>query len=353
MEDLKNYAVFEDVYITTGDYIEGLGTPEVGSIGGEWMVIGLARSGREVPDAYYDNAVAYVLENIDENERLHNAKSTENSRLILALTAIGKDVTDVKGHNLLLGLNDMDYLQNQGINGPIWALIALDSGNYPVPEGNVTREDLIQVILDAQLGDGGWALSGNDADPDMTGMALQALAPYYSSNENVKMAVDSAITTLSMMQNSDGSYSSIDGASSESIAQVVVALTALGINPDKDERFIKNDISALDALIEYYVTGGGFKHILSGNRDGMATEQAYYALTAYYRFLMGSTSLYDMTDVIDMGGDPVVEETLPVETEPVEIEDEGGFPWWIIIVIGMTAVVVIVVYKKRLIFWKR
>ena len=353
LEDLKNYAVFEDVYITTGDYIEGLGTPEVGSIGGEWMVIGLARSGREVPDAYYDNAVAYVLENIDENERLHNAKSTENSRLILALTAIGKDVTDVKGHNLLLGLNDMDYLQNQGINGPIWALIALDSGNYPVPEGNVTREDLIQVILDAQLGDGGWALSGNDADPDMTGMALQALAPYYSSNENVKMAVDSAITTLSMMQNSDGSYSSIDGASSESIAQVVVALTALGINPDKDERFIKNDISALDALIEYYVTGGGFKHILSGNRDGMATEQAYYALTAYYRFLMGSTSLYDMTDVIDMGGDPVVEETLPVETEPVEIEDEGGFPWWIIIVIGMTAVVVIVVYKKRLIFWKR
>ena len=359
LEDLKDYAAFEDVYTTTGDYIEGLGTPQVGSIGGEWMVIGLARSGRDVADGYYDNVVAYVLENIDENERLHTAKSTDNSRLILALTAIGKDVTDVSGHNLLNGLNDMDYIQYQGINGPIWALIALDSGNYPAPEGDVTREKLIDVILEAQLADGGWAISGDEADSDMTGMALQALAPYYNSNDAVKQAVEDGIAVLSLLQNEDGSFGTYDGsggkvATSESIAQVIVALTTLGINPDKDERFIKNGSSALDALMDYYVMGGGFKHLLTGSRDGMATEQGYYALVSYYRFLMHNTSLYDMTDIMDMGGDV---ETEPAETteaaEPVAAEEEGsGIGLWIIILVLCAGGVGAVVLNRKKIFGK-
>ncbi len=176
---LKALAEVEKIYETTGSYLEELGTPGVGTVGGEWMVVGLLRSGRELKDAdgYYDAVVRFVQDNVDENGRLHNAKSTENSRIILALTAMGKDVTDVAGYDLLKGLNNMEYVQKQGINGPIWALIALDSGNYPAPEGEVTREALIQVILDAQLADGGWALSGSTSDPDMTGMALQALAP--------------------------------------------------------------------------------------------------------------------------------------------------------------------------------
>ena len=353
---LKADAVTEDIYKTTGDYIENLGTPVSGSIGGEWMVIGLLRSDREVPgvDDYYASVVKYVQENIDENERLHNAKSSENSRIILALTALGKDVTDVDGHNLLLGLNDMAFVQKQGLNGPIWALIALDSGNYPAPEGgDVTREALIQVILDAQLADGGWALSGETSDADITGMAVQALAPYYESNVDVKKALDEAVDTLSMMQAADGSFGSIDGTSSESIAQVIVALAALGIDADKDERFIKNGISAVDALCAFYVEGGGFKHLMDGNRDGMATEQGYYALVAYFRNLDGKTGLYNMADVIDMGGDVVEEpvETEPVETVPVEVEDEGSsFPWWIIIVIlvaGVAVAVAVPVVKKK------
>ena len=72
---------------------------------------------------------------------------------------------------------------------------------------------------------------------------------------------------------------------SESICQIIVALTALGINPEKDERFIRNGNSTIDALLDYYVPGGGFKHTVSGKRNGMATEQAYYALTAYQRLL--------------------------------------------------------------------
>ena len=286
----------QEIYKTTGDYIQALGTPGVGSTGGEWMTIGLARSGRTVPAGYYDNVVDYVKAKADANERLHRAKVTDNARVILALTAIGKDVTNVGGHNLLKGLDNMAYVQRQGINGPIWTLIALDSHNYPTM-GDVTREKLIKAILDAQLPDGGWDLSAENADTDMTAMAIQALAPYYKTNETVKAAVDKALEALSAMQRGDGGFGSWGTVNSESCAQVIVALTALGIDPATDSRFVKNGSTVLSALAGFYVDGGGFKHTADGELNGMATEQGYYALASYYRFLNGQTSLYDMSDV--------------------------------------------------------
>ena len=295
-------ANLDTIYKTTGDFMATLGTPTVNSTGGEWMVIGLARSGRTVPAGYYDNVVEYVKANADANERLHPAKVTDNARVILALTAIGKDVTNVGGHNLLKGLDSMDYVQAQDINGPIFTLIALDSHNYPTM-GDVTREKLIQVILDAQLNDGGWNLSAENADPDMTAMAIQALAPYYKTNETVKAAVDKALEALSALQRTDGGFGSWDTVNSESCAQVIVALTALGIDPTADSRFVKNGHTVLDALAGFYVTGGGFRHTAGGERNDMATEQGYYALAAYYRFANTQTRLYDMSDVtIQTGG---------------------------------------------------
>ena len=295
-------ANLDTIYKTTGDFMATLGTPTVNSTGGEWMVIGLARSGRTVPAGYYDNVVKYVKANADANERLHPTKVTDNARVILALTAIGKDVTNVGGHNLLKGLDNMAYVQAQDINGPIFTLIALDSHNYPTM-GDVTREKLIQVILDAQLNDGGWDLSAENADPDMTAMAIQALAPYYKTNETVKAAVDKALEALSALQRSDGGFGSWDTVNSESCAQVIVALTALGIDPTADSRFVKNGHTVLDALAGFYVTGGGFRHTADGERNDMATEQGYYALAAYYRFANTQTRLYDMSDVtIQTGG---------------------------------------------------
>ena len=328
-------------YISTGEYMEKLGTPSVGAIGGEWMVIGLARSGRTVPgvEDYYQKAVEYVQQSIDpDTGRLHKAKSTDNSRMILALTALGRDVTNVGGYNLLAGLSDLEFVKYQGNNGPIWALLALDSGNYPVPSGGTTtRQALIDEILSVQTSDGGWAISGDRADSDMTGMALTALAPYYKKDPTVKQAIDKAIARLSEMQDDDGGFSTTYGdgkyiATSESTAQVLTALSALGIDADTDSRFVKNGSSVVDALLRYYVNGGGFKHVMDGEIDGMGTEQAYYALTAYYRFLSGKTNLYDMTDIIDMGGDVVtVEPTVPATTEPTQAA-QTNIPWWIIAV---------------------
>ena len=291
----------QTVYQTTGDYLASKGTPIVGSIGGEWLTIGLARSGRTVPAGYYDNAVAYVKKNINaETNRLDKNKSTDNARLILALTAISKDVTDVGGYDLLAGLDDMKYIKRQGTNGPVWTLIALDSHDY-TPAGSVTRDQLVETILSLQKDSGAWYINSTNKtdDVDMTAMAIQSLAPYYKTNDAVKTAVDKALTWLGTMQKADGSFAEMVGAasSSESTAQVLVALCAMGIDPTADVRFAKNSFHVLDGLLTFY-TGTAFKHQASdATVDQMATEQSYYALTAYMRLVGGQTALYDMTDV--------------------------------------------------------
>lgn len=345
----------DSIYKTTGDYLAKLGTPGVGSIGGEWMALGLARSGRTVPEGYYDAVVKYVKDNIDSNGRLDKNKATENARIILALTAIGKDVTNVGGHDLLAGLNEMSYLSKQGINGAIFTLIALDSHSY-TPAGDVTRDKLVQVILDAQISsDGGWSLDGKNADVDMTAMAIQALAAYYKSNSSAKKAVDKGLSWLSSVQQNDGGFTSWGAANSESCAQVIVALTALGIDPAKDSRFIKNGVSVLDALCSFAVNGGGFKHLATEtSANGMATEQGFYALVAYYRLLNGQTSLYDMTDVKLEGvkaEEPVDDTDKSDDTADTEVEDTssgGQVVLWVVIgVVAVGGIAALAVTSKK------
>lgn len=287
---------------STSDYFLILNTPVVGSVGGEWLTLGLARNGSisgEFVEGYYNNVVEYV-KNIGSS-KLDEIRSTENSRVILGLTSIGKDVTNINGYNLLEPLADFDFVIKQGINGLVWALIALDSNDYEIPVDSkaaeqTTRELLIDTILSLQLEDGGWTFFGNTADLDMTGMAIQSLAKYYEKNDAVTSAVDKAVSKMSEMQSDNGGYSSWNSVNLESCTQIAVALTSVGIDPATDERFIKNGNSLIDAIMSFSVENG-FCHIIGGNYDQMATEQAFYALVSYERLISGQTSLYDMTDV--------------------------------------------------------
>lgn len=278
-------------------------TPQVSSMNGEWQILGLARSNQAVDASVYSGYKENVLSTVLQCEGvLHKKKYTEYSRVVLALTALGEDVTNVGGYNLLQPLSDFDQTVWQGINGAVWALIAFDSHDYEIPAAEAgktqnSREKLIRHILSKEISGGGWAMSGNKADPDVTGMAIQALAPYYGTDAEVKSAVDRAVDRLSALQNPDGGYSSWGQVNSESCSQVIVALTSLGIDPAKDSRFVKNGNSVVDALTGYSTTDGAFAHIKGLGADQMATEQGYYALTSYYRFLEGKTSLYDMSDV--------------------------------------------------------
>ena len=299
-------ADWQTPYHKTQTYLKSaVPNPIVDSVKGEWAIIGLARSDASMPtnyySSYYDRVVAYVEDKINDAGQLHTVRSTENARVALAVTAIGKDPRNVGGHNLLTALNDVTYVNQQGVNGPIWALLALDSKNYDAPG----REELIASILAKQFEDGGWAVTPEGstpatiADVDMTAMAIQALAPYYNTRKDVKDAVDKALICLSGKQLEDGRFQSWGTTNSESAAQVVVALSALGIDADKDTRFVKSGNSALDGLLSFAVEAGGFGHD-DNVVDQMATEQAYYALAAYDRFSRKANRLYDMSDVVPM-----------------------------------------------------
>lgn len=289
----------------TAGYLQAqIAEPGTGSVGGDWLIFGLARSGVKVLqkyfDAYYENVEAAVRE---KNGVLSDRKYTEYSRTVLALTAIGKNPADVAGFDLLKPLADFEQVTRQGINGTIFALLALDSGNYEIPENpdaavQATRQMYVDELLARALPDGGWTLTGGEPDVDITAMTLQALAKY-RDQADVTAAVERGLAVLSSLQEPDGGYVSWGSSNSESVAQVIVALTELGV-PLDDERFTKNGITVEDALLRFAQENGAFVHVRdgSGGDDGMATEQAFYALAAIHRAETGETTLYDMTDVM-------------------------------------------------------
>ncbi|MBR1970713.1 MAG: S-layer homology domain-containing protein [Clostridia bacterium] len=304
-EEQSDKSIDKVLYDTALHLYKTVKEPQIGSTGGEWTIIALARSGMEIPDEYYLDYYKRAEEYVKLHEgKLHNKKYTEYSRLILALTAIGKNPSDVAGYNLLMPLGDYEKTVSQGLNGAIWALIALDSGNYDMPqnpEANVqaTREMYINHILEKQTADGGWALSGEPADIDVTAMALQALSNY-QDNPKVKSATDIALNAISRKQDEKGGFSSWGTETSENCVQTIVALCELGISLD-DERFVKNKNTILDRLICYYTEVNGFKHSEKDeNSNLMATEQALYGLVSIKRLAEGKNSLYDMSDAISL-----------------------------------------------------
>ena len=314
------------------EYLEqNVKNPIVGSTKGEWAVLAQARAGtlsEDVRAAYLANLADYVethdgILDTSKNGTMH----TEYARVVVTLTALGMDATqfqvsDGKTYNLVKPLLDeaaegSSYtyqVSEQGNNGTIWALIALNSGDYYRDEaGNTARAAWIDLLIDKQQSNGNWPIYNPDQENDGSGsqlggvdvcaMALQALAPYYldagefnrlgtaHSHEDLQSAVKKALDFLSTSQNSTGGY-----GSSESSAQVIVALAAL----KKDAgSFAKGSISVLADLLGYRKTDGGFSHTSDGPIDQMSTEQASYALVAYDRYKNNKKPLYDMSDVFD------------------------------------------------------
>lgn len=342
--------------------LETTPNPGFGTIQGEWTVLSLLRgmyTGAHymelIPEQYFENYVKRVEQKVYEVEgNLDRNKSTEWSRVILSLTALGQDITNVSGYDFIERLSaSYKFSYRQGINGPIWEIITMNTGNYQFLT-DASNEDqnsfvkMIDYILGKEITQadgtvGGWALSGKLPDPDITGMALQALAPYYlnqqlyeslqptQSYETLAIAVEKAVAILADIQAKNGGYTSWGTLNSESVAQVIVALTSLQMDPlgeaivlptiQKTVSFIQaGEVrdgvwtnNMVDALLSFYALGsgqeegsGGFKHVTTGNDGGggsgttvnaMATDQALYALIAYDRFLQKELPLYRMMDM--------------------------------------------------------
>ena len=250
-------------------------TPAPG-YGDEWLVCDACRATLPVPPGietgYYDRLVQTLSLN---GGTLNTRRATDYARAVLAVTALGKDARSVGGTDLTAFLCDETFAARQGINGVIFSLLALDSGNYPF----AGRAAYVQRILARQRDDGGFSLSPEEAsDADLTAMALQALAPY-RADDTVRAAVERAVACLSGMQLPNGGFATAGEPTCESNAQVLLALAALGIAPN-DARFVKNGFTALDALARYRLTNGSYRHERSGDADLIATEQALRALLA-------------------------------------------------------------------------
>lgn len=302
---------FDEAYAGAKAYIQSaVSAPVISYLFGEWAVLGQARAKVPLSEAYiaayYEKVVAYVKANIGSDGILRKPDDkntpviTDNERIILALTAIGKDPTNVGDKNLLTALQDKDIMKvtdtsKTDINGLVMGLLALNSRNY-----TSDTSWLVQAVLEQQNKDGSWSASADTkpvGDVDMTAMALQALAPYHKDggNETVNTAVEKALNWLS------GKYRS-GYDSSESCAQVVIALSALNLDANTDARFTKTvegkTLSVLGNLLQYRVAeNGGFKHQFADKAvNEMATEQALCAMAAYARFTEKANALYDMTD---------------------------------------------------------
>lgn len=258
------------------------------------------------------------------NGELHWVKATEWHRASLAILAMGGDPTAFGTYNGgsidLIADGSYNCVTSkgpggQGINGWIWGLIAINAMDYSVPSNAKYPVDtFITEILKLQIADGvngntygGWAMSGSVSDPDITAMAIQALAPYYNTDmeytyslngetvtKSVHQALNEALDRLSSLQRSEGDFGSWGTVNVESTAQALVALLALNIDPATDSRFITSSgKTLLDGILKYRLSDGTFCHTAGGGFNGMATDQAGYALVAYWRYANGMRSLYD------------------------------------------------------------
>lgn len=318
----------EDAPLLTDSFLEN-----AGDTSSDWYLLGMGRIG--YPEEY-NSYLAVIKNKIEEkykqSQKLSDFKATEWHRISLAVLAAGGDPTEIgndeQGNPIDL-IADGTYnrgeeqsLGTQGLNGWFWGLLTLDSLRYKVPKNaHDTRQTIIKEILKTQLADGGFSLNYPESDVDMTAMVVQSLTPYYNSEEKytyklnstdeevtktVREVIDEAVDRLSELQLDTGDFESMGIPNAESTAQVVVALTSLGINPLTDDRFIKNGNNILQGIMNYLMEDGGFIHSdtydpenptsVPEESNTMASEQILYSLTALYRHKEGYRTLYDFRE---------------------------------------------------------
>ncbi len=329
--------------------------------GTEFYAIAFAqRINKFNPYAKYDlSAFAKAMEKfLDEND-VKNAVTKQ--KYALSLIASGKE--DSKYVNEITN----STIGELGIMSFVFGLHLLNNG--AVSETH-TVETVTDKLLSLQLEDGGWALTGQYSDVDITAMTVQALAPQYKTNEKVTAAIDKAIATLSQKQFDDGDFASYGVANPDSVAQVIIALTSVGIDPLSDERFIKNEKTILDCIKKYMLEDGSFKHTEDGESNYMATYQVFLGLTALNRFYAdkGSLFIFEEEEEPIITEDPVENEPEKEETvgqkEPEKTEEEnpeeppvkdivniksGGYKLWVSVAVAGIAVIlmIICVIKKQ------
>ena len=194
-------------------------------------------------------------------------------------------------------------------------VFALHLMNNDVPSARYSRSEIAETLISQQTPDGGWSISGDRGDADVTAMTLQALAPYRDTAA-VSQAIERGIDFLADTQLSDGAFQSWGTENAESTAQVWIALSALGIDALSDDRFIQNGCTLLDGIMQFQVSDGSYAHTIGGDANRLATVQVFLALRAAQKQQQGENLLlfYGMPE---WDGAPDV-------TEPAATEKAAG-----------------------------
>ncbi len=281
-------------------------------IGSDWVAIGLARSGVNVPLETKINYVKPVAEKV--KKRLNRFSATDLARTIIMMNAMNVDPTKVEGQNLVQNLFESDKVNS--VTGYAFTLLALDTKKYEVPaEAKWNRATLVQALLQAQHTDGGWTYDSSSSkesasNVDVTSMVLAALAPY-QEQQDVKPAIQKAVDYLYKQQLGNGGFAADGQENSNSTAQAIIGLSLV---KDVDHNRLNK---AVQNLMSYQLPNGEFKWLPSDqNGSGMATEQAFLALLQFKEL---GKSIYDWSNVVENEIDtkPIVEPEPTVEEKEV------------------------------------
>jgi LPXTG-motif cell wall-anchored protein len=283
-------------------------------IGSDWVAIGLARSGVNVPLETKINYVKPVAEKV--KKRLNRFSATDLARTIIMMNAMNVDPTKVEGQNLVQNLFESDKVNS--VTGYAFTLLALDTKKYEIPaEAKWNRAALVQALLQAQHTDGGWTYDSSSSkesasNVDVTSMVLAALAPY-QDQADVKPAIQKAVDYLYKQQLGNGGFAADGQENSNSTAQAIIGLSLVkDVDHDRLNKAVQN-------LMSYQLPNGEFKWLPSDQKgSGMATEQAFLALLQFKDL---GKSIYDWSNVVENEIDtkPIVEpETTVEEKEVVE-----------------------------------
>lgn len=304
----------------------------LGSDTSDWTAFALARAGYPVPGAYLPDAAAAIAEG--------NLNAITLAKYVLVLRAAGADPTNFNGANLVNQLYTQTNVGRTGLNGYIFALLALDSADYTPPaNATVSKASLLSTLLAAQDKDGGFGLVTGYSDVDITAMTLTALAPHISET-GLQAAVTKGLAYLAGQQRANGGFST---NASESTAQVIIALSSLGINPASDAQFLQNGNSPLSNLLSFAVSGGAFAHVSGGGANTIATQQALEALTAYQMLEHGGKRLFDLRNT-----SASVQRVTPSTGFGVSNPyTGGGAPAGAVVAVSLAAAAVLLLSRRR------
>lgn len=282
---------------TAQNWLDNMSASESGN--NEWFVFALSRYGKYDLEKYVGSLKEYLAT---------ETVSAASSRLKYALVLMAARCDDAyisKAFESSIG--------KQGIMSWVYGLHVLNNGFISETH---TCESVIDKILSMQLSEGGWALNGERSDVDVTAMVIQSLAIWYDANKTVAASVDEAIDFLSSAQKESGDYSSYGVENPESCAQVIIALSSLGIDCMKDERFIKNGNNLFDVISKYELEKGEYCHTIGGKVNRNASLQVLCASVAYLRMQGAKSSLY----VFEESGSFNDNESLVSSEDPKESE---------------------------------